>query len=113
MDRVPISGETAEGRQRRLDASKRGSQTVAREFERAITRKQFCARVGIHANTLARWERAGIVAPELRVVMGSQTRIFTKDDVRFGRQLITLLRNRPGELTLAEAAALARKRGGR
>lgn len=110
MRLVPISGETPEGRQRRLEAARRGSETVAREFDRVITRKQFTARVGIHANTLARWERAGIIAPELQVVMGSPTRVFTNDDVRFGRRLITLLRDRPGELTLAAAAVLAARK---
>jgi hypothetical protein len=39
--------------------------------------------------------------------MNSPTHVYTDEDVRFGKRLIGLLRSRPGEMSIEEAAALA------
>jgi DNA-binding transcriptional MerR regulator len=62
--------------------------------------------VGIHATTLRKWEKQGIVAPSLVTILNSPTRVFTDEDVAFGRRLIAMLRERPGELSVGEAARL-------
>ena len=74
------------------------------EFDAAITRKRYCRLVGIHATTLQKWERQGAVEPRLVRILNSPTRVFTEDDVRFGKKLIALLRARPGELSIRDAA---------
>ena len=60
--------------------------------------------VGIHPKTLKRWERLGVVEGQLVPILNSPTRVFSESDVRFGKSLIALLRSRPGELSVAEAA---------
>ncbi len=69
-----------------------------------ITRRRFCELVGVHPTTLKKWEKRGLVQPELAIVMNSPTRVFTDADVQWGRTLIALLRSRPGELSVEEAA---------
>ncbi len=107
---VPIDNESPAGRKRRLAASRRGAKTVERAWksERALTRRRYCELVGIHPNTLKRWERTGLLDPELVSVMGSPTRVFNEQDVDFGRRLIAVLREEPGRYSLSEAARRAR-----
>ena len=77
---------------------------VKAKFDAAITRKRYCELVGIHPTTLQKWERQGVVEPRLVQILNSPTRVFSKDDVRFGKKLIALLRARPGELSIRDAA---------
>lgn len=77
-------------------------------FEQVITRKRFCELVGIHSNTLKRWESMGVVDPRLVHVARVPTRVFSDKDVAFGRRLIGLLRSRSGEISIADAAEQVR-----
>jgi len=89
---------------------------VRAEFDAAITRRRFCDLVGIHATTLAKWEKRGIVKPELQVILNSPTRVFTEEDVVVGKAIIALLRGQRGVLSVEDAAKMARERrdaGGR
>jgi hypothetical protein len=88
---------------------------VSEQFAQIVTRRRYCELVGIHMSTLKRWERAGVVRPELKPVIGIMTWIFSAADVEFGRRLAELLGSRPGELSLAQAAEIVRsgKRGSR
>jgi DNA-binding transcriptional MerR regulator len=105
---VAIEGETAAGKRRRLAASRQGAQTVRSEFAAALTRKRYCELVGIHASTLARWERLGVVQPEMAEVLGIPTRIFSPEQVEFGKRLRVLLHERHGTISVKDAAALVR-----
>ena len=93
-----------DAKRRQLQGSRRGSAAVQREFSAAITRRRFCELVGMHPKTLKRWERLGVVEGQLVPILNSPTRVFSESDVRFGKSLIALLRSRPGELSVAEAA---------
>jgi hypothetical protein len=101
-----------DAKRRQLQGSRRGSAAVQREFAAATTRRRFCELVGIHPTTLEKWERLGIVEGRLVPILNSPTRVFSESDVRFGRSLITLLRSRPGELSVAEAARTLRRESG-
>lgn len=74
-----------------------------------ITRKRYAALLGIHATTLRRWEAAGVVQPRKEMVSGIPTHVFTDPDVEFGRRLAALVRERPGDMSLREAAATVRR----
>ena len=74
------------------------------DFASVITRRRYCELVGIHPTTLRKWERRGLVQPQLSRVMNSPTRVFTDADVQWGRKLIALLRSEPGGLSVDEAA---------
>ena len=68
------------------------------------------AKAGI--TTVRRWEMAGVVSPKREVILGSPTYVFDRGDVDFGQRLISLLRERQGELSLGDAAELVRRRPG-
>lgn len=91
-------------KRRQLEGSRRGSAAVKAEFDSAITRRRYAELVGIHATTLQKWERHGVVKPRLATILNSPTRVFTNEDVEFGKKLIALLRQRPGELSVKDAA---------
>lgn len=80
------------------------------DFATLITRRRYCELVGIHGTTLRKWEQRGLVRPELVEVMNSPTNVFTGEDVDFGKRLISLLRSRPGEMSIEEAAAAVTSR---
>jgi hypothetical protein len=94
-------------KQRQLEGSRKGAAAVRAKFDGAMTRRGFCAAVGIHPTTLRKWERVGIVRPKLTTILGSPTRVFSDEEVDFGRRLIRLLRERRGELSLLEAAQIS------
>jgi hypothetical protein len=96
-----------EGKRRQLEGSRRGAEVVRADFAALITRRRYCELVGIHGTTLRKWEQRGLVRPEVVEVMNSPTHVYTDEDVRFGKRLIGLLRSRPGEMSIEEAAALA------
>lgn len=85
---------------------------MQREFRSVMTRRRYCETVGIHPTTLRRWESEGILAPSSTRVMNLRTNVFSSEDVAFGKKLIALLRKRPGELSLAQAAELIRRTPG-
>ena len=89
---------------RQLAGSARGSAAVKEQFESALTRHRFCELVGINATTLRKWEKLGVVEPRLEVILNSPTRVFTRQDVSFGKSLIALLRRSPGRYSVKEAA---------
>ena len=109
LNRDSMATSDSDGVRRRLAGSRRGSAAVKAEFEEAITRRRYCELVGIHATTLKKWERERVVEPELIEILNSPTRVFTQADVRFGRRLIKLLKAHPGEFSVADAAARARR----
>ena len=91
-------------KRRQLAGSRRGSAVVRDQFESAITRRRFCALVGINATTLRKWEKLGVVEPRFEVILNSPTRVFSEADVGFGKRLIALLREAPGRYSVKEAA---------
>ncbi len=97
-------------RQQRLAASKRGAAAVQRAFAEVLTRRVFAERVGVHLTTVRRWEAHGIVEPALVPILGIPTLIFTEDDVMFAKALLRTLTERPGELSLRQAAEIVRKK---
>jgi transcriptional regulator with XRE-family HTH domain len=97
-------------KERQLKGSAHGAEVVRSRFAQKLTRRRFCDLVGVHPTTLRRWERAGIVRPRLEEVLGSPTWVFSEEDVAFATRLIGLLRDHPGQLTLADAAVAARRR---
>lgn len=98
-----------DAKRRQLAGSQRGAEAVRNHFAAVITRKAYCDLVGIHPTTLRRWERLGVVTGRSETVLSSPTTTFTEADVTFGRRVVALLRERPGQLSLAEAAAIARE----
>lgn len=101
-----ISDESAERIRR---GSKRGSKLVSEEFASKLTRRRFCEEVGIHRNTLKRWEAAGVFKPTFEDVLGSKTALYTQDDIERGRAIAELLKANPGEMSLSRAAAIVSK----
>lgn len=97
-------------RRRQQAGAQRGAELVQAEFAAALTRRRYCELVGIHATTLRRWEKAGVVTPRLETIMRIPTRVFERDDVAFGRRLVTLLSGRSGTMSVVEAAAQLRER---
>lgn len=79
------------------------------EFASALTRTRYCEIVGIHETTLRRWEKAGIVRPSIQTILKSPTRVFTADDVSFGKRLVEVLRRHRGTASLVEAAEMVRQ----
>lgn len=79
------------------------------EFGAVLTRRRFCELVGIHATTLRRWEKAGVVRPRLESILNSPTYVFERNDVAFGRRLAGVLAERAGSVTLSAAAEIVRK----
>ncbi len=102
---------TARGERQRRAASKRGGAAVQQAFGEVLTRRAFAKRVGIHMTTVRRWEALGIVAPTRRDVLGIPTLIFDESDVEFGKALAKLVGERPGELSLHQAADIVRRTG--
>jgi hypothetical protein len=100
---------TARGERQRRAASKRGGAAVQQAFGEVLTRRVFAERVGIHMTTVRRWEALGVVAPKREPVLGIPTLIFTEADVAFGKALAQLVRDRPGELSLHQAADIVRR----
>jgi hypothetical protein len=101
---------TEQGDRRRRAASKRGGDTIRQAFEEVLTRRVFAERVGIHITTVRRWEALGVVTPRLEAVRGIPTKIFAPDDVALGRQIVAIMQQQPGELSLTDAASIARDR---
>jgi hypothetical protein len=100
--------ESAKARQQA--GAQRGAELVQAEFAAVLTRRRYCELVGIHATTLRRWEAAGVVNPRLETIMKIPTFVFERDDVAFGRRLVTLLSERSGTMSVVEAAAQVRER---
>ena len=101
--------QPAQAKRRQLEGSRRGAEAVRVEFAAAITRRRYCELVDIHPTTLRKWERQGLVKPQMAMILRSPTRIFSEQDVAFGQRLIALLRSRRGEISIAQAAVLARR----
>lgn len=98
------SGDAPGPERRHREGARRGAELVQAEFASVVTRKRYCEVVGIHPTTLKRWEAAGVVRPSLKKVMNSPTRVFTPEDVRFGKRLVAALRSSPGKLSVQDAA---------
>lgn len=96
----------------RLEASRMGAAAVQASFGAVLTRRRFAELVGISTTTVRRWEKAGVVAPRLEVVLGSPTKVFQPADVEFGRRLAALIRRHPGEFSLTHAADRVRRPAG-
>lgn len=92
------------------DGSKRGSQLVSAQFGEHVTRRRYCETVGIHATTLRRWEAAGVVRPRLIRVLNSPTHVFSDADVALGKRIVVLVQQGRGQISLVEAAHIARTR---
>jgi hypothetical protein len=105
---MPIEGESAAGRKRRLAASKEGSKIVADEFATALTRRRAAERIGVHPGTLAKWEQAGVVKPRTVKILGSPTKVYDERDIEFGKRVVQILAEDRGRVSLKEAAKRAR-----
>lgn len=92
------------------EGARRGRETTSAAFDAVITRKRYCALVGIHPTSLKRWLAAGVVRPRKDVVQGVETWVFSNADVELGKQIARLLRDNQGKMSVAQAAQLARGR---
>lgn len=101
---MPAPKLSADAKRRRTNGSKLGAEQVKREFESVITRRRYCELVGIHATTLKKWEKLGVLKPALVPVLNSPTRVFTDDDVEFGKRLLGQLRSHAGLISVEQAA---------
>ena len=97
----------------RSEAGKRGAQAVKATFGAVITRRRFAELIGVSTSTIKRWEQVGVVRPRMEVILKSPTAVFEPSDVEFGRLLIAVLRGRPGQDTIQEAAQIVREGSGR
>jgi hypothetical protein len=110
MARTPTGQSDSRRISRQLEGGRRGGELTRATFAAALTRKRYAELVGINITTVRRWEMAGVVTPKQEVILGSPTYVFDRGDVDFGRRLIDLLRERPGELSVGAAAELVRSR---
>jgi len=101
----------AESARRIREGSAQGAALVSSEFAAVLTRRRFCELVGIHKTTLRRWEAAGVVRPEMQSVLSIRTAVFPEADVTIGREIVRLLAENSGRLSLKEAAEIARREG--
>lgn len=105
--------EREEQRKRqRLDASKRGGEVVQHAFAGALTRREFARRVGLNVNTIRRWEAHGILRPSLIPILGIPTLDYQEEDVRSATEVARVIKGRPGELSLRQAAEVVLARRG-
>lgn len=104
----PMPQLSKKAKQRQLEGSRKGSAIVEEAFSTALTRRRYCELVGIHAKTLAKWERAGVVKPETTVIMNSPTWVFCQGDVELGQALIAFLHRHPGRYSISQAAQVVR-----
>jgi hypothetical protein len=105
---VPRQSSDSKKVEDRLRASRLGAESVKASFGAFLTRRRYAELVGVSVTTVRRWERVGVVVPHTRVVLNSPTTVFEPEDVDFGRRLAAVIRARPGELSLTEAAAVVR-----
>jgi len=70
-------------------ARPQGSATAERVERYSCCR--FLRGVGIHAKTLSKWERNGVLQRQTEVILKSPTRVFSAEDVEFGRTLIAFI----------------------
>lgn len=96
----------------RSEAGKRGARTVKAAFGAAVTRRRLAELVGASPSTIKRWEGLGVIRPKFDVILGSTTAVFEPEDVAFAQRLIVLLRDKNGEITVQDAAAEVRGKGG-
>ena len=93
--------------QRRIEhGAVQGGELTRKVFAEHITRKRFCDQVGIHRNTLKKWEKLGIVEPQFVEILKSRTAVFNQEDVERGKQIAALIADNAGTLTVKQAAAL-------
>lgn len=79
-------------------------QRMAEAFANELTTTNYGKAVGISETTIKRWEALGAIVPVWKTIKGSRTRIFSVEDVEFGKQLKARLAETPGEITVEEAA---------
>ena len=97
----------SEETERRIElGAQQGGELTRKAFAEHITRKRFCDEVGIHRNTLKKWEKLGIVEPQFLEILKSRTAVFEQKDVERGKQIATLIADNAGTLTVKQAAAL-------
>jgi hypothetical protein len=103
------SGASSRSEKRIRAGSQRGAKVIKERFAVEMTRKRICEEIGIHTQTLKKWEAAGVLTPQMRAIGGIPTAVFAKDDVAFGRDVLKLLRSHPGTMSLRSAAAQLRQ----
>jgi transcriptional regulator with XRE-family HTH domain len=111
MSRKSKSGLPSRSEERIRAGSQRGAEVIKERFAAELTRKRICEELGIHAQTLKKWEAEGVVRPKMRSIGGIPTAVFVEDDVAFGRGVLKLLRSHPGTMSLKSAAAQLRQGG--
>jgi len=87
--------------------SKHGSNAVSQEFASVLTRKRLSKAIGVHEKTLLRWEKAGVIKPHFKMILGTRTATFDEAEIRRGRRIAALVQGAPGALSLRQAAAIA------
>lgn len=83
-----------------------GGESTRSKFAEKITRTRFCEEVGIHRNTLKKWEKLGVVRPWFTDILKTRTAIYDQKDVERGKEIAALIRDNPGEMTLRRAVAI-------
>lgn len=83
-----------------------GGEMTRQKFAENITRSRFCEEVGIHRNTLKKWEKLGVVKPSFALILKSRTAVFSQDDVERGKRIASLIRDNPGGMTVRRAVSI-------
>lgn len=92
--------------------AEQGGELTRQKFAEQITRNRFCEEVGIHRNTLKKWESQGIVTPTFVEILRSRTAVFEPSDVERGKRIARLIADNVGTMSIRRAAAIADGKNG-
>lgn len=92
--------------ERILEGAELGGEMTRKKFAESITRRRFCEEVGIHRNTLKKWEQLGIVKPGFEEILKSRTAVYMPDDVERGKRIATLIADNFGTMSIKRAAEI-------
>jgi hypothetical protein len=81
---------------------------AAEEIPERVDRRMFGQLVGIDERTVTRWVQDKVFTPARELRDGRWIQVFSRNDVRVGRAIRSLQKQRPGELTLSQVAAIVR-----
>lgn len=87
--------------------AEQGGELTREIFAAHITRKRFCEEVGIHRNTLKKWEAQGIFTPKFVEILKSRTAVYEPEDVERGKRIVSLVADNFGTMTVKRAASIA------
>lgn len=88
------------------EGSLAGGESVKQKFAEHITRSYFCDAVGIHRNTLKKWEKLGIFTPGFTKILNIRTAVYSAEDVERGKRIAALIADNFGTMSVKRAAEM-------